>query len=57
MKYVLVGVIVNTHALKGEVRIISDFLYKSRVFKSEMHLYIGEGKEEVIIEIIAFLFW
>ena len=31
MKYVLIGKIVNTHGLKGEVRIISNFEYKDRV--------------------------
>ena len=32
MKYVLIGKIVNTHGLKGEVRILSDFKYKDRIF-------------------------
>lgn len=49
MEYILVGKIVNTHALKGEVRIISDFEYKLQVFIPQNKLYIGEGKEEVII--------
>ena len=31
MKYIYIGKIVNTHALKGEVRIISNFEYKDRV--------------------------
>ena len=35
MKYIYVGKIVNTHALKGEVRLISDFEYKERVFKKD----------------------
>ena len=33
MKYVLIGKIVNTHGLKGEVRILSSFKYKDKVFK------------------------
>ena len=49
MKYVLVGKIVNTHGLKGEVRILSDFKYKDRIFKEGMKIYIGKDKvcEEV----------
>ena len=44
MKYVLIGKIVNTHGLKGEVRILSSFKYKDRVFKNGMKIYIGKGK-------------
>ena len=44
MKYVLVGRLVNTHGLKGEVRILSSFKYKDRVFKKGMNLYIGKDK-------------
>jgi 16S rRNA processing protein RimM len=50
MKYIYVGKIVNTHALKGEVRIISDFEYKDRVFKSDTTLYIGQFKIPEVIE-------
>ena len=50
MKYVLVGKLVNTHGLKGEVRIISDFKFKDRVFKPDMKIYLGkEKKEEKIV--------
>ena len=44
MKYVLIGKIVNTHGLKGEVRILSDFKYKDKVFKKDMCVYIGKDK-------------
>lgn len=44
MKYVLIGKIVNTHGLKGEVRILSSFKYKDRVFKKDMKVYIGKDK-------------
>ena len=44
MKYVLIGKIVNTHGLKGEVRILSDFKYKTKVFKRGMKVYIGKDK-------------
>ena len=50
MKYIKVGTIVNTHALKGEVRIISNFEYKDRVFKINNNLYIGMSKSEEVIE-------
>ena len=32
MDKVYIGKIVSTHGIKGEVRIISDFLYKEKVF-------------------------
>ena len=38
MDYVYIGKLVNTHGIKGEVRIISDFPYKERVFKSGIKL-------------------
>ena len=45
MKYIFIGRIVNTHALKGEVRIVKD-----RIFKENTLLYIGENKDKEIIE-------
>lgn len=49
MKYVLIGKIVNTHGLKGEIRILSSFKYKSKVFIPKMKIYIGKEKKEEII--------
>lgn len=49
MKYVLVGKLVNTHGLKGEVRILSDFKYKDRVFIPGMKIYIGKEKKCEVI--------
>ncbi len=49
MKYICVGKIVNTHALKGEVRIISSFEYKNKVFKKDNILYVGPSKDELKI--------
>ena len=43
MEYVYIGKIVNTHGIKGELRIISDFELKDRVFKKGFNLYIGKG--------------
>ena len=50
MKYVLVGKLVDTHGLKGEVRILSEFKYKDRVFLPGMKIYIGRDKvcEEIV---------
>lgn len=36
------GKLVNTHGLKGEVKIISDFKYKNIVFKKGNFLYIND---------------
>ena len=49
MKYVLIGKIVNTHGLKGELRIISDFKYKKYIFKKDMKIYIGKNKKCEVI--------
>ena len=50
MKYVYIEKIVNTHALKGEVRIISNFEFKNRVFIKGNTLYIGQFKSPEVIE-------
>lgn len=50
MKYIYVGKIVNTHALKGEVRIISNFEFKNRIFKKDFVIYIGQEKYKEKIE-------
>ncbi len=39
------GVIVNTHGIKGEVRIISNFEYKDRVFKVGNSIYLNNNEE------------
>jgi 16S rRNA processing protein RimM len=49
MNYIYVGKVVNTHGLKGEVKLISDFEYKNDAFKKDIKLYIGDNKEEVIV--------
>lgn len=47
--YIKIGKLVNTHGIKGEVRIISDFKYKTEVFKVSNNLYIGKNKEKMVI--------
>ena len=44
MDLIKIGKIVNTHGLKGEIRIISDFKYKKDVFKIDNIVYIDEKK-------------
>ncbi|MBQ2946716.1 MAG: 16S rRNA processing protein RimM [Bacilli bacterium] len=44
MNLINIGKIVNTHGLKGEIRIISDFKYKKHVFKADNVVYINENK-------------
>ena len=48
MEYILVGKIVNTHALKGEVKIKSNTDFDR--FKEESILYIGDEKLEVKVK-------
>ena len=49
MEYLYVGKIVNTHGIKGEVRILSKFKYKSKVLKKYFKIYIGKDRSEEII--------
>ena len=46
MEYIYIGKIVNTHGIKGEIRILSDFKYKERIFKKGKTIYIGKDKKE-----------
>lgn len=48
MELICVGEIVNTHGIKGEVRIISDFKYKKEVFKKDFKIYVGYNTELII---------
>lgn len=47
MELIKVGKIVNTHGIKGEIRIISDFKYKKDVFKVGNILYVDDDKLEI----------
>ena len=42
MKKIKVGKVVNTHGIKGEIRILSDFQFKDKVFKVNNSLIIGD---------------
>lgn len=49
MNYICIGKIVNTHGIKGEIRILSNFDYKDKIFIKGFNLYIGSSKEKVTI--------
>lgn len=48
MELVRIGKIVNTHGIKGEIRILSKFPYKDKVFIKGMNIYIDKDNKEVI---------
>jgi len=48
-EFIYIGKIVNTHGIKGEIRILSDFEKKDKVFIKGMPIYIGRKKEKEII--------
>ena len=50
MNYIYIGDIVNTHGIKGELRILSDFKYKDQVFIHDFKLYVGRSKELLTID-------
>ena len=43
-----IGKLVNTHGIKGEVRISSLFKYKNIVFKADNHIYIDDEQLTII---------
>jgi 16S rRNA processing protein RimM len=49
MEYLSVGKIMEPFALKGEVKIASDFKYSSEVFKVGNTIYLGEDKRTLKI--------
>ena len=50
MSYIYIGEIVNTHGIKGELRIVSEFKHKKLIFKNDFKVYVGKRKEELIIK-------
>ena len=50
MEYLYIGKLVNTHGIKGEVRLLSDFRYKDKVFVPDFKVYVGNTKKEYVIE-------
>lgn len=49
IEYICIGKIVNTHGIKGELRLLSDFEYKDKVFVKGMKIYVGRKKELEVI--------
>lgn len=49
MEYIKIGKIVTTHGIKGEIRILSDFKFKNKVFNVGNKIYIGKEKKEMVI--------
>ena len=47
MKNICIGKYVNTHGIKGEIKLISNFKYKEKVFKTGEKVYIKD-KEFII---------
>lgn len=47
--YICVGKIINTFGIKGELKIVSDFEYKDRIFTKEFPIYIGELKTKELV--------
>ncbi|MDD2435657.1 MAG: ribosome maturation factor RimM [Bacilli bacterium] len=54
MEYIYIGDVVNTHGLKGEIRIISNFKYKDLIFKKGNSLYIGYQQDKKVINSYRF---
>ena len=50
MEYLYLGKIVNTHGIKGEIRILSDFDYKEKAFKVGSKIYIDDEEHISVIE-------
>lgn len=48
MELIQIGKIVNTHGIKGELRLLSKFPYKEAVFRKDMIIYINKNNKEVI---------
>lgn len=49
MEYVLIGKIVSTHGIKGEIKIKSNFEFKNKVFIPNNSIYIGANKTKEVI--------
>lgn len=50
MNYLYIGKLVNTHGIKGEVRILSNFRHIDKAFLKDMKFYIGKDKKEYTVE-------
>jgi len=46
LNYIKIGKFINTHGIKGEIRILSSFEFKEKIFIKEFNLYLGDCKEK-----------
>lgn len=49
MDYIYIGDIVNTHGIKGEVKIVSNFKFKSSIFVKNINFYVGDSKKKFVV--------
>ena len=49
MNLIKIGKIVNTHGIKGEIRILSDFEKKDLIFKNGFNIYIGSNHVKEVV--------
>lgn len=49
MEFLNIGKYVNTHGIKGEIRLLSKFRHKDKIFKKDFKVYIGKDKKEYTI--------
>ncbi len=47
--FVCIGKIVNTHGIRGELRLLSKFPYKKKAFAIGREIYIGKNKQREVI--------
>lgn len=47
MEYIYIGEVVNTHGIKGELRIVSSFQYKDKAFIKGKSFYLGKRHQEM----------
>lgn len=47
MNKIYLGKIVSTHGIKGEIKILSDFIFKEKAFKIGTYIYIDDKKYEI----------
>lgn len=52
--YILVGKIVNTHGIKGEVKVISETDFKSDCYHKNNLTYIDYNGEKIFVKIISY---
>ena len=48
MDLVFIGTIIDTHGIKGEIKIRSDFEYKNLVFKPGVEIYIDNKPHKIV---------